>query len=205
MGVAVEIPNSTFPTIMVLSDVDLLKALESGDIGVEPFPDMESQLGACSLDLRLGDEFRVFERARTAFIDPRGPIDWDSFTQVVKVSADQPFIMHPQELVLAATIEEVRLGDDVLGRLEGRSSLGRLGIIVHGTAPLFYPGFVGRAVMELGNIGPMPVALYPGMRICSFTFERLSSPSSRPYRGKYSGQQGPIGSKLQRDEEMQSE
>jgi dCTP deaminase len=113
--------------------------------------------------------------------------------------------MHPQELVLAATIEEVRLPDYILGRLEGRSSLGRLGIIVHGTAPLFFPGFVGRAVMELGNIGPMPVALYPGMRICAFTFERLTSPSSRPYRGKYSGQSGPLGSRLQRDQEMKTD
>ena len=189
---------------MVLSDVDLKKALAAGRIRIEPLEDIDSQLGACSIDLRLGHEFRVFERTRNAFIDPRGHIDWDSFTRVVQVASDEPFIMHPQELVLAATIEEVTLGDDVLGRLEGRSSLGRLGIIVHGTAPLFFPGFTGRAVMELGNIGPMPVALYPGMRICAFTFENLSSPSSRPYRGKYSGQQGPVGSRLQRDEEMKT-
>ncbi len=190
---------------MVLSDVDLLHELESGRIGITPAPELASQLGACSLDLRLGNEFRVFERARTAFIDPRGQIDWDSFTRVVSVADGEPFIMHPQELVLAATIEEISLPADVLGRLEGRSSLGRLGIIVHGTAPLFFPGFTGRAVMELGNIGPMPVALYPGMRICAFTFERLSSPSSRPYAGKYSGQQGPVGSRLQSDDEMSDE
>lgn len=187
---------------MVLSDVDLQAALKAGEIIIEPLPDIEGQLGACSLDLRLGDEFRVFERTRNAFIDPRGHIDWDSFTRVITVPPDQPFIMHPQELVLAATVEEITLPADILGRLEGRSSLGRLGIIVHGTAPLFYPGFSGHAVMELGNIGPMPVALYPGMRICSFTFERLSSPSSRPYRGKYMGQSGPVGSRLQRDGEM---
>jgi len=190
---------------MVLSDVDLQAALEAGEIQIDPAPDLESQLGACSLDLRLGNEIRIFERTRNAFIDPRGHIDWDSFTRVVTVAADEPFIMHPQELVLATTIEEVRLPNHILGRLEGRSSLGRLGIIVHGTAPLFSPGFVGRAVMELGNIGPMPVALYPGMRICAFTFERLSSPSSRPYRGKYSGQSGPLGSRLQRDQEMKTE
>ncbi|HEX8551309.1 MAG TPA: dCTP deaminase [Abditibacteriaceae bacterium] len=189
---------------MVLSDVDVRKALESGEISVSPAPDLDVQLGACSLDLRLGSEFRVFERARTAFIDPRGVIDWDSFTSVVTVPDDQPFIMHPQELVLASTIENISIPDNILGRLEGRSSLGRLGIIVHGTAPLFYPGFQGCAVMELGNIGPMPVALYPGMRICSFTFERLSSPSSKPYRGKYAGQSGPVGSKLQRDDEMKT-
>ena len=188
---------------MVLSDVDLKAALEADEIRISPAPDLEVQLGACSLDLRLGNEFRVFERTRNAFIDPRGQIDWDSFTSLVAVADEEPFIMHPQELVLAATIEEITLPADILGRLEGRSSLGRLGIIVHGTAPLFFPGFTGRAVMELGNIGPMPVALYPGMRICAFTFERLSSPSSKPYRGKYSGQSGPLGSRLQRDEEMQ--
>jgi dCTP deaminase len=187
---------------MVLSDVDLEAALASGEIQVEPAPDLATQMGACSLDLRLGNEFRVFERSRNAFIDPRDKIDWDSFTRVVTVSDDKPFIMHPQELVLAATMEEITLSAGILGRLEGRSSLGRLGIIVHGTAPLFFPGFTGRAVMELGNIGPMPVALYPGMRICAFTFERISSPSSRPYKGKYSGQSGPDGSRLQRDDEL---
>jgi dCTP deaminase len=187
---------------MVLSDVDVKAALERGEIQVSPAPDLETQLGACSLDLRLGNEFRVFERARTAFIDPRESIDWDSFTRLVVVEEGEPFIMHPQELVLASTIEHIQLPPDILGRLEGRSSLGRLGIIVHGTAPLFFPGFGGCAVMELGNIGPMPVALYPGMRICAFTFERISSPSSKPYKGKYSGQAGPVGSRLQRDEEM---
>jgi dCTP deaminase len=187
---------------MVLSDVDLEAALKSGEIEISPFPDFETQMGACSLDLRLGNEFRVFERARTAFIDPRETIDWDSFTRLVRVEEGEQFIMHPQELVLASTVENISLPADILGRLEGRSSLGRLGIIVHGTAPLFFPGFSGCAVMELGNIGPMPVALYPGMRICAFTFERLSSPSSRPYKGKYSGQSGPVGSRLQRDDEM---
>jgi dCTP deaminase len=189
---------------MVLSDVDLQEALVSGRIMVSPAPDLESQMGACSLDLRLGNEFRVFERTRNAFIDPRGQIDWESFTRVVNVPDGESFVIHPQELVLAATIEEIALPADILGRLEGRSSLGRIGIIVHGTAPLFYPGFAGHAVMELGNIGPMPVALYPGMRICSFTFERLSSPSSRPYKGKYSGQTGPVGSRLQGDSELKS-
>ena len=144
---------------MVLSDVDLKAVLAAGEIQITPAPDLESQLGACSLDFRLANEFRVFERARTAFIDPRGQIDWDSFTRVVTVPDGEPFIMHPQELVLASTIEHLTLPADILGRLEGRSSLGRLGIIVHGTAPLFFPGFTGAAVMELGNIGPMPVAL----------------------------------------------
>ena len=137
--------------LMVLSDVDLLAALSKGDIQISPAPDIETQLGACSLDLRLGEEFRVFERARTAFIDPREGINWDAFTRVVTVPDGEPFIMHPSELVLAATVEEITLPADMLGRLEGRSSLGRLGIIVHGTAPMFFPGFSGRCVMELGK------------------------------------------------------
>lgn len=189
---------------MVLSDVDIEGALASGELKISPSPDFSTQMGACSLDLRLGHEFRVFERVRTPVIDPRAFINWDDFTRVITVNDDQPFIMHPQELVLAATIEEIALPADMLGRLEGRSSLGRLGIIVHGTAPMFFPGFAGRCVMELGNIGPMPVALYPNMRICSMTFEKISSPSSRPYKGKYAGQSGPIGSKLQRDDEMKT-
>ncbi len=187
---------------MVLSDVDIEAALESGNLKIEPFPDFATQMGTCSVDLRLGHEFRVFERMRTPLIDPRGQINWDEFTRVINVGEGEPFIMHPQELVLAATVEEITLPADILGRLEGRSSLGRLGIIVHGTAPMFFPGFSGKCVMELGNIGPMPVALYPGMRICSMTFEKISSPSSRPYKGKYAGQSGPVGSKLQRDDEM---
>jgi dCTP deaminase len=109
---------------MVLSDVDLKAALDTGEIVISPAPDLSTQLGACSLDLRLGDEFRVFERARTAFIDPRNEIDWDSFTRLQTVGEGEPFIMHPQELVLASTIENITLPADILGRLEGRSSLG---------------------------------------------------------------------------------
>ena len=187
---------------MVLSDIDLLAAIKDGRITITPEPDLSVQLGPCGLDFRLGNEFRVFERTRTPYIDPHQDMNWDDFTRIVTVPNDEPFIIHPQELVLAATIEEMTLPNDILGRLEGRSSLGRVGIIVHGTAPLFYPGFSGRSVMELGNIGPMPVALYPGMRICSFTFEMLSSPTSRPYRGKYMGQMGPLSSRLQRDEDV---
>jgi dCTP deaminase len=102
---------------MVLSDVDLKAALEAGEIQISPLPDLDSQLGACSLDLRLGNEFRVFERTRNAFIDPRGQIDWESFTNVITVPEGEPFIMHPQELVLAATIEEkTASGERVPGR-----------------------------------------------------------------------------------------
>ena len=118
----------------------------------------------------------------------------------VIVANGEPFILQPREFVLAITEEHLELDDDVLGRLEGRSSLGRIGIIVHGTAGLFDPGWSGKATLELSNLGRMPVALYPGMRICSFTFEQLSTPSSVPYRkkagNKYAGQDRPIASRL---------
>ena len=111
--------------------------------------------------------------------------------------------MRPGEFVLATTMEHLELADDLLGRLEGRSSLGRLGIVVHSTASIFDPGWVGKPVMELGNIGVMPVALYPGMRICSFTFEQLSTPVEVPYRlkkkAKYVGQSSPDASKISVD------
>jgi dCTP deaminase len=118
----------------------------------------------------------------------------------IKIPNDEQFIMRPGEFVLATTVEELELANDVLARLEGRSSLGRLGIIVHSTAARFDPGWVGKPVMELGNIGVMPVALYPGMKICSFTFETLSSPVDISYAqrksSKYAGQKTPDSSRL---------
>ena len=120
--------------------------------------------------------------------------------RAVKVPEGEPFILQPREFVLAITEETLELDAEVLGRLEGRSSLGRIGIIVHGTAGLFDPGWSGKATLELSNLSRMPVALYPGMRICSFTFEQLSSPSSVPYRhkphNKYAHQTRPLASKL---------
>ena len=120
--------------------------------------------------------------------------------RTITVPDGEAFILQPREFALAITEETLELADDVLGRLEGRSSLGRIGIIVHGTAGLFDPGWIGKATLELSNLGLMPVALYPGMRVCSFTFEQLSTPSSVPYRkkvgNKYAGQDRPLASKL---------
>jgi dCTP deaminase len=185
---------------MILSDVDIRRYIESGLIKIEPALDLETQLGPCSVDLRLGSEFKVFEYSRWPYIDVRQPFDPEEIMRTVVVPEDGVFIMQPGELVLATTIESITLPNNLLGRLEGRSSLGRLGIIVHGTAPRFDPGWSGRAVMELGNIGRIPVGLRPGMRICSMTFEELSSPAERPYGSrpnhKYAGQQGPLGSLL---------
>lgn len=184
---------------MVLSDVDIRRYLKSGKIKITPELPSE-QLGSCSVDFRLGNEFSVFEHSRHAFIDLKERTAIQDLMRTITVPAGESFILQPGEFALAITEETLELDDDVLGRLEGRSSLGRIGIIVHGTAGLFDPGWIGRATLELSNLGRMPVALYPGMRICSFTFEQLSSPVEVPYRkkagNKYAGQDRPLASKL---------
>ncbi len=184
---------------MVLSDVDIRKALASGKIAVNPAMP-EEHIGSCSVDFRLGNEFSIFEHSKHAFIDLRDKVDISKLMRTIVVPDGEAFILQPREFALAITVEHLELAPDILGRLEGRSSLGRIGIIVHGTAGLFDPGWSGRATLELSNLGIMPVALYPGMRICSMTFEELSTPSSMPYRSKpgnkYAGQQSPLASKL---------
>jgi dCTP deaminase len=184
---------------MVLSDVDIKRYIAEGKIRIAPALPPE-QFGSCSVDFRLGNEFNVFEHSRHACIDVREKRGIEDLMRPVMVVPGEPFILQPREFVLAITEEQLELDDDVLGRLEGRSSLGRIGIIVHGTAGLFDPGWSGKATLELSNLGRMPVALYPGMRICSFTFEQLSTPSSVPYRkkvgNKYSGQDRPVASRL---------
>jgi len=184
---------------MVLSDVDIRRYLTEGKIKISPAlpPD---QYGSCSVDFRLGEEFSVFEHSRHALIDLRQKIAIQDLMRTITVAQGDPFILQPGEFALAITEETLELDDDVLGRLEGRSSLGRIGIIVHGTAGLFDPGWRGRATLELSNLGVMPVALYPGMRICSFTFEQLSSRVEIPYYkkigNKYAGQDRPVASRL---------
>lgn len=184
---------------MVLSDVDIRRYIAQGKIRISPELPAE-QFGSCSVDFRLGSEFNVFEHSRNAYIDLRENKGIEGLMQSVVVPHGEPFILQPREFVLAITEETLELDDDVLGRLEGRSSLGRIGIIVHGTAGLFDPGWAGKATLELSNLGRMPVALYPGMRICSFTFEQLSTPSSIPYRkkpsSKYVDQTRPLASRL---------
>jgi len=184
---------------MVLSDVDIRRYLAEGKIKISPELPPE-QFGSCSVDFKLGNEFNVFEHSRNAYIDLRENKGIDGLMKSVIVPAGESFILQPREFVLAITEETLELDDDVLGRLEGRSSLGRIGIIVHGTAGLFDPGWAGKATLELSNLSRMPVALYLGMRICSFTFEQLSSPSSMPYHkkigNKYAGQTRPLASRM---------
>jgi dCTP deaminase len=185
---------------MILSDRDIKKALSQGRIKITPKPNLSEQLGSCSIDLHLDNHFRVFKHSSYPYIDLKGPIDTDKIMKEIVVKKGEPFIMQPGDFALVTTVENLDLADDILGKIEGRSSLGRLGIIVHGTASIFDPGWTGKPTMELGNLGVMPVALYPGMRICAFTFEEVSSPVEVPYRkkknNKYAGQKDPRASRL---------
>ena len=185
---------------MILSDKDIKKALSSGRITIKPKPNLKIQLGSCSVDLRLGRQFRIFDHSKFAFIDPKNPALAANMMKNVVVKPNEPFMLQPGDFVLATTMESLSLPDDLLARLEGRSSLGRLGIVVHSTASIFDPGWRGMIVMELGNMGRMPVALYPGMRICALTFEELTTPADVPYykkkSAKYVGQNKPEASKI---------
>ena len=188
---------------MVLSDRDILDFLKKGKIKIIPKPNLAEQLGPCTIDFHLGKTFKIFDHSKVPYFDPRQAKLSEKIMKDIKVSEGEPFIMRPGEFVLASTEESLELDNDLIGRLEGRSSLGRLGIIVHSTAARFDPGWIGKPVMELGNIGVMPVALYPHMRICSFTFEQLSSPANISYRkkkgAKYAGQTVPESSKLSQE------
>jgi dCTP deaminase len=192
---------------LILSGADILSAIKAGDIKIAPSAGLEKRLGPGSVDFRLGQTFIVFERNQQPYLDPRRPATARGSTRTIRLKRGQSFTIHPGELVLAGTVERLTLGPGILGRLEGRSSLGRLGIIVHSTASIFHPGWDGNPVMELGNLGVMPVMLHPAMRICQFTFEPLSSSELRPYGSspldKYAGQTAPIPSRIWDEAESQ--
>ncbi len=186
--------------VMILSDRDIKQAIADGQIKVDPAPDFKTDLGPCSLDFRLGNTLRVFEYTKHPVIDPRKKELFDKLSREIIVPDGESFIIHPGELIIASTAEWLEISNELVGRLEGRSSLGRIGVVVHSTAARFDPGWRGRPVLELGNLGRIPVALFPGMRICSFTFEQLSSPSEQEYysraASKYKLQEGASASKL---------
>jgi dCTP deaminase len=192
---------------LILSGADILAAIKAGEIKITPSTGLEKRLGPGSVDFRLGQTFVVFERNLQPYLDPYRPATAKGSTRTIRLKRGESFTIHPGELVLAGTIERLTLGPRILGRLEGRSSLGRLGIIVHSTASIFHPGWDGNPVMELGNLGVMPVRLHPAMRICQFTFEPLSSNESRPYGSspldKYAGQTAPIPSRIWDEAETQ--
>jgi len=184
---------------MILADNEIKKALQTKKIIIKPLPDFAVSLSACSLDLRLHHAFEIFEHTRISCYDIKKP-EKQPLNKKIVVKKNDPFILQPGEFALASTLEWIELPADVAGRLEGRSSLGRLGIIVHSTAALIHPGFQGRIVLELSNLSPMAVALYPGMRICALSFEQLTSPAKNPYfkqkNAKYSKQKGVLSSKI---------
>jgi len=188
---------------VILSDRDIKKYIEEGKIKIHPLPDFEIQLGPASLDVRLDNIFRVFNHTQVPYIDPKNKSTFENLTEVVKIEENKPFVLQPGQFILASTLEEVELPDDIGARIEGRSSWGRLGIIVHSTAGYIDPGFKGKITLEMSNIGMLPVLLYPGMRICQLSFEKLSSPAQKPYPqkkdAKYFGDQLPQESKIYKD------
>jgi len=190
---------------MILSDRDIKKALRENRIIITPAPDLNEQLGSCSIDFRLGSKFRVFNHSKVAVVDTKNPCTTDDLMTEIEIKQGEPFILQPGDFVLATTMETLKMPDNLLARLEGRSSLGRLGIVVHSTASVFDPGWEGVAVLELGNLGRMPIVLYPGMRICSFTFEELTSSADEPYlkrkNAKYKHQDAPIASRIHEEQD----
>lgn len=186
---------------MILSDGTIRELLAAGTIILDPIePD---QVQPASVDLRLGDTFLVFRNHVTEVIDPYNkPAD---LMEEVTVPEGQPFVLHPGEFVLASTLEEIGLPDDIVARVEGKSSLGRLGLLIHATAGFVDPGWQrGQITLELSNVATLPIRLWPGMRIGQMSFHRLDAPAERPYghpelNSKYVGQQGPTSSHYSRN------
>ncbi|HKX74872.1 MAG TPA: dCTP deaminase [Acidimicrobiia bacterium] len=181
---------------MILSDRDLRGLLQSGRLVVEPLG--ANAIQPSSIDLRVGTHFRVFANHRYPFIDVRQPME--DLTEMVPASAEEPFILHPGEFVLGSTLERVALPDDLVGRLEGKSSLGRLGLLIHSTAGFVDPGFRGYLTLELSNVANLPITIYPGMKIGQISLFQMTSPAQHPYgsdplRSKYIDQVGPTPSR----------
>lgn len=181
---------------MLLSDRDISLELASGRVGLSPHD--PSILQPSSVDVRLDRFFRLFDNHRYPYIDPAE--DQPELTRLVETPQGEPFILHPGEFVLGSTYEEVSLPDDIAARLEGKSSLGRLGLLTHSTAGFIDPGFTGHVTLELSNVATLPITLWPGMKIGQMCFFRLSSPAEKPYgsaeySSRYQGQRGPTASR----------
>ena len=181
---------------MLLSDRDIRAEIEAGRVILDPYD--ETMVQPSSVDVRLDRFFRVFENHRYPHIDPAE--EQPDLTRMVEASGDEPFILHPGEFVLGSSYEIVSLPDDVASRLEGKSSLGRLGLLTHSTAGFVDPGFSGHVTLELSNVATLPIKLWPGMKIGQLCFFRLSSPAEHPYGSdrygsRYQGQRGPTPSR----------
>jgi dCTP deaminase len=191
---------------MILSDGDLLDRLERGDLVVEPLDDPETQIQPASIDLRLGNRFLEFRRTNIPCIHPDSEREVDDYVSETVIEPGGEFILHPGDFVLGTTKERVEVPPDLVANVEGRSSLGRLAVVVHATAGFIDPGFKGKITLELSNLGTAPVALRPETRISQLVFTELVSPARRPYgkeRGsKYQDQDGPQASRIQDDPEF---
>jgi dCTP deaminase len=179
-----------------MSDRDIRASIEAGLIGLDPLE--MGLLQPSSIDVRLDRFFRLFDNHKYAFIDPAE--QQDELTRLIEVDPKEPFILHPGEFVLGSTYEFVTLPDDVAARLEGKISLGRLGLLTHSTAGFVDPGFKGHVTLELSNVATLPIKLWPGMKIGQLCFFKLTSPSEHPYgsekySSRYQGQRGPTASR----------
>ena len=189
---------------MIFSDRSIRQAIAEGRIEIDPFDDRFVQ--PSSVDLRVDSLFRVFENHKYPHIDPTRP--QADLTTLVEVDAAEPFILHPGEFVLGSTLERVRLGTDIVARLEGKSSLGRLGLLIHSTAGFVDPGFDGYLTLELSNVANLPIAIHPGMRIGQISFYQMTTEAQHPYGSgeagsKYQGQRGPTPSRSHIDFERE--
>ncbi|ADE04157.1 dCTP deaminase [Haloferax volcanii] len=191
---------------MILSDSDILSRLAEGDLVVDPIDDVDMQVQPASVDLRLGTEFLEFQRTNISCIHPNRESEVSEYVRETHVPEGDDFILHPGDFVLGTTKERVEIPTDLLATVEGRSSLGRLAVVIHATAGIVDPGYEGQITLELSNLGTAPVALTPGMRISQLVFTEMKSPADRPYgveRGsKYQGQRGPQASRLSSDPEF---
>jgi dCTP deaminase len=191
---------------MILSDEDIQARLAAGDLVVDPLDDPDMQIQPASIDLRLGGEFLEFRRTNIPCIHPDQESETDEYVSKTTVGEGEEFILHPGDFVLGTTKERVAIPSDLLATVEGRSSLGRLAIVIHATAGIVDPGYEGQITLELSNLGTAPVALLPGMRVSQLVFTKLTSPAARPYgseRGsKYQGQRGPQASRIGADPEF---
>ena len=180
---------------MILSDIDIKKNIDDGEIVLEPYD--EQMVQPASIDVRLDRFFRLFNNHKCSVIDPA--VEQTELTRLVDAGSE-PFVLHPGEFVLGSTYEKVTLGASIAARLEGKSSLGRLGLITHSTAGFVDPGFSGHVTLELTNIANLPILLYPGMKIGQLCFFQMSSPAEAPYGqgaigSRYQGQRGPTPSR----------
>jgi len=192
---------------MILSDRDIRLAIESGRVKIESaHPELPPHIHASSMDLRLGNTFKLYEHSKFAVLDPKNPRTFAQDMRTITVPDGEAFMVQPGEFFLGVTQETITVPDDLVVRVEGRSSLGRLGIIIHSTAGFVDPGFSGTITLEISNLNRLPVALYPGTRVCQIAFEQMTSPADQPYNkkpgSKYQGQVLPGESKLSSDPEF---